>query len=194
MKALLLVISTIPFLTACSPSDSTKGGTGSADASREATKTVVSDAGPADTYALPEGAVAIGEPITANAPVRLATLRDDPSPWFERTILVEATAVNVCQAMGCWMTIRDGEGEPIWVRWASGCGGQYAFPKDSAGRRVLVQGSIYEKEISPEDAEHLAGESEGLSAEKIAGKTYEMNATACVILAEEAPDPASSAS
>jgi len=135
--------------------------------------------------ALPEGAEPLGEPITVTeAPVPLATVRANPEAYFEKTILVEATAQDICQKAGCWMTIVDGDGEPIWVRWSSGCGGQYAFPKDAQGRRLLVQGSFYAKEIAPEDAEHIAGESPGMkmATEDIAGKTFEMNATACVLL------------
>jgi hypothetical protein len=48
---------------------------------------------------------------------------------------------------------------------------------------MLVQGSLYAKTISEADAEHLAAESEGLEAAQIAGDTFEINATACVVLA-----------
>ncbi|GJM43407.1 MAG: hypothetical protein DHS20C21_02490 [Gemmatimonadota bacterium] len=184
-------------------------GGGEADVERAAGDGVVDagDAGSAGADAagaeraaiqLPDGAEALGEPITVTEPaVALATVRAHPEQYFEKTILVEATAEQVCQAAGCWMTIADGavvaggaggdaaEGvadEAIWVRWASGCGGKYAFPKDAGGRRVLVQGSFYPKEIAAEDAEHLAGESQGLKAEEIVGKTFEMNATAFVLL------------
>ncbi|NNE44746.1 MAG: hypothetical protein HKN12_11105, partial [Gemmatimonadetes bacterium] len=57
---------------------------------------------------------------------------------------------------------------------------------DLAGQRVLIQGSFYAKEIDTDAAEHLAAESKDLKAEEIVGKTYEMNATACVILPAEA--------
>ena len=97
----------------------------------------------------------------------------------------EATAAAICQAKGCWMTIADGEGEPIWVRWSSGCGGKYAFPKDAAGRRMIVQGSFYEKEIDAAAAEHLAAENETLDKDAIVGKAFEMNATGCVVLPVE---------
>lgn len=135
----------------------------------------------------PEGAVVIGEPIQAGEPVELAAVKADPTAYFEKTILVEATASAVCQAKGCWMTITDaaGEGEPIWVRWSSGCGGQYAFPKDAAGQRIIVQGSFYEKEIDEAAAEHLAAENDKIDAEAITGKTFEMNATGCVLLPAE---------
>jgi hypothetical protein len=133
----------------------------------------------------PEGALVIGEPIQEGQPVKLAAVKANPSDYFEKTILVEATASAICQAKGCWMTITDGEGEPIWVRWSSGCGGKYAFPKDAAGRTIIVQGSFYEKEIDEAAAEHLAAENETLDKDAIVGKTFEMNATGCVLLPAE---------
>lgn len=138
-------------------------------------------------WVAPEGAVAIGEAVTAGPPVTLAEIRKDPTQYFDRTLLVEATAAAVCQAKGCWLTLTDGDGEPIWVRWSSGCGGEYSFPKDASGKRMLVQGSLYAKTISDADAEHLAGESESLTADEIAGDAFEINATACVILASAQP-------
>ena len=136
----------------------------------------------AAAYQPPEGSVHVGEALEAKERVTLTQVRATPEKYFEQTIFVEATAVDVCQAKGCWMTVKDGEVEPIWVAWNTGCGGKYAFPKDVAGKRILVQGSFYEKEISEKDAEHLAEESQGLKADEIAGKTYEMNATAVIIL------------
>jgi len=133
----------------------------------------------------PEGALVIGEPIQAGEPVKLAAVKANPSDYFEKTILVEATASAICQAKGCWMTITDGEGEPIWVRWSSGCGGQYAFPKDAAGQTIIVQGSFYEKEIDEAAAEHLAAENEKIDKDAVVGKTFEMNATGCVLLPAE---------
>ena len=139
---------------------------------------------PAD---LPEGAVHVGQALEGKERVTLSTVRANPDRYFEKTLLVEADASAVCQAKGCWLTISDGDGEqePIWVRWSSGCGGKYEFPKDLAGRRVLIQGSFYAKEIDEKAAEHLAGESKDLKADEIVGKTFEMNATACVILPAE---------
>lgn len=147
-----------------------------------------------ENAAIPADAQRIGEAITVvTAPITLADMRANPADYFEKTLLVEGTAAAVCQAKGCWMTITDGVGEPIWVRWSSGCGGAYAFPKEAAGKHVILQGSFYAKEISPADAEHLAGESGTLKADEIAGSTYEINATACVVMpaaTEAASEPA----
>ena len=93
-------------------------------------------------------------------------------------MLVEATVTAVCKSAGCWMQVED-EGRKAMVRWETGCGGKYAFPADAVGERILIQGSFYPKEISPEDLEHLQGEAdEGVT---FLAKGYEMNASAVVL-------------
>lgn len=128
---------------------------------------------------LPEGH-AIGEPIVRQDAVRFAVVDADPPAYFERTLLVEATVTAVCQKAGCWMQVAD-EGRTALVRWETGCGGQYAFPPDAVGRRVLIQGSFYPKELSEEDAQHM--QEEAGSAVELARDGYEFNASAILVLA-----------
>ncbi len=130
------------------------------------------------TASLPAGE-RIGEEMVPGKIVRFAVVDANPSAFFERTLLVEATATAVCQTKGCWMQVED-EGRTAMVRWETGCGGQYSFPKDGAGRRILIQGSFYPKTISPEDAEHLQEEA-GRPLE-IPLEGYEFNASAVLVL------------
>jgi hypothetical protein len=132
---------------------------------------------------LPAGQ-AIGEQIAAREPLPLESVLAKPDAHLEQTLLVDAKVVNVCRAKGCWMQVEPGAGaggagsSPIMVRWESGCGGKYAFPYDSIGRRVLIQGSFYPKEISEADAQHLESESGG---QAIPRRTYEMNASGVIV-------------
>jgi hypothetical protein len=125
---------------------------------------------------------AIGEPIVASEVVPLATVHDDPEPYFDRVVLVEGTAKAVCQKVGCWMQLEDRERVAL-VRWESGCGGKYAFPKDAAGRRVLIQGTFYPKQLSEGEARHMEGESDRPIVIERDG--YELNASAFVLLEPE---------
>ncbi|MEX1026016.1 MAG: DUF4920 domain-containing protein [Planctomycetota bacterium] len=127
---------------------------------------------------LPEG-TAFGEPMAAQPVVSLATVEADPSAYYERTLLVEATATAVCQKAGCWMKVEDGDTQAI-VRWEAGCGGAYEFPRDLAGQRVIIQGSYYPKTISPADAEHMQEEA-GRTVE-IAQEGHEFNASAILVV------------
>lgn len=130
------------------------------------------------TPRLPPGIV-VGEAIEPQPVVPFATVDADPSAYFERTVLVEATVVAVCQKAGCWMQVED-QGRRAMVRWETGCGGKYTFPADAIGRRVLVQGSFYPKTISAEDAEHLAEESGG--ALEVDREGYEFNASSVLLV------------
>jgi hypothetical protein len=121
----------------------------------------------------------IGEPLRSTKVLHFAEVAADPALYADRTLLVEGTVTAVCQKAGCWMQIEDG-GHTALVRWETGCGGRFTFPKDAAGRRAVVQGSLYPKEISPEDLEHLREEA-GASVE-IPTDGYEINASAVVLL------------
>jgi hypothetical protein len=134
----------------------------------------------ATTATLPKGQV-IGEKITPQASQRFAIVDASPKDFFNKTVLVEATIKAVCQQKGCWMQVED-QGHTAMVRWESGCGGQYSFPKDAAGKRVLIQGSFYPKHIDAKDVAHMEGESGTKLA--IPTETYEFNASSVLILGE----------
>jgi len=128
--------------------------------------------------ALPAGN-SIGLPMEARPIVHFAVVDAAPEKFFNQTLLVEGKVKAVCQTKGCWLQIEE-DGRVAWVRWETGCGGKYAFPKDSAGKRILVQGSFYPKTISPADAEHLKEEAGGKL--DVESETYEFNASAVRIL------------
>lgn len=124
----------------------------------------------------------IGRPIEGQEVIPLATIRADPTSYFERTLLVEASVVRVCQSKGCWMEVED-EDHKTMVRWDTGCGGEFAFPQESVGRRILIQGSFYPKVISEEDAEHLEAEAGGEM--EVEREGYEINASAVLVMNEK---------
>jgi hypothetical protein len=127
---------------------------------------------------LPPG-LEIGAAIEARPILHLSVVDATPEAFLHQTLLVEARVELVCQKMGCWMQVEE-DGHSAMVRWESGCGGKYAFPKDAAGKRILIQGSFYRKEISPADVEHLKEESGGKLV--VPNETYELNASAVRIL------------
>lgn len=109
----------------------------------------------------------------------LAELTRHPREFYRRTLLVAARVEAVCQKQGCWMKLVDGDSEAL-VRWEAGCGGANSFPRDAAGKRVIVQGSYYPKEIAPADLEHLREEAGG--AISIPARTHELNASALLVV------------
>lgn len=70
---------------------------------------------------------------------------------------------EVCQARGCWMMLED-NGQVARVMF-----GDHAFflPKDASGSAV-VHGVLERKELTPEQVEHLSGDSgKGIAAEPV---------------------------
>jgi len=120
----------------------------------------------------------IGEPIAVAESVPLAKLAGDPASHFDQKLLVEATITNVCQTRGCWMAVED-SGATTMVRWDGGCGGQYSFPKDAVGKRVLIQGVLHPKQLTPEAIAHYEGESDGKPVPK---QGYEINTSGVILL------------
>ena len=127
---------------------------------------------------LPDG-LRIGEPIEAQESVRFSVVDADPEPFFERVVLVEASVTAVCANAGCWMQVED-EGRSAMVRWETGCGGKYLFPTELEGKRVLVQGSFYPKQLTEDEVIHLEVEAgRELNLER---DGYEFNASAILVL------------
>ena len=120
----------------------------------------------------------IGQPMEVREIHTLAVVDSTPEDYLEQTLLVEATVTAVCENAGCWMKVED-DGHDAMVRWESGCGGEYTFPKEALGKRVVIQGSYYPKTISEEDARHI--ESEAAEGVTIPRETYELNASAILV-------------
>ena len=77
---------------------------------------------------------------------------------------VRGTVHEVCQAKGCWMTLRAGTDQEMMVKFKD-----YAFfvPKDIAERKVVLDGIAYYQITSVEELRHYA-EDAGQSPEAIA--------------------------
>ena len=85
---------------------------------------------------------------------------------------IEAKAVSVCQAKGCWMKLETtATDEPMMVRFKD-----YAFfmPKDLSGKTVVCEGVAKRKTTSVEELRHYA-EDAGKSAAEIAKITAPKN-------------------
>ena len=132
----------------------------------------------ATTATLPKGDV-IGQEMKAQSATRFAVVDASPKEFFNKTVLVEARIKAVCQKAGCWMQVED-EGRTTLVRWETGCGGKYTFPKDAAGKKVLIQGSFYPKPLSEDDAKHMEAEAGSKLTLKRDG--YEFNASAVMLI------------
>ena len=107
------------------------------------------DAAAYDTYG------ASFEPVAA-VPVQAALA--EPEGYVDRTVVLEGVVREVCQQAGCWLTLDAGDGRYVRIHVARTDSGSYAFtvPKDVAGRRVVVQGTLKAETLSAEEQQHLA--------------------------------------
>ncbi|MEP5612726.1 MAG: DUF4920 domain-containing protein [Cyclobacteriaceae bacterium] len=101
-----------------------------------------------------------GEEISAKSPVStdefLTLVSSD-----EESFKIEGVVEEVCQAKGCWMKIKNEQGQSIRITFKD-----YGFfvPKDIAGREVIFEGSAAVVNLEEDLAKHYADDS---------GKEYE---------------------
>lgn len=82
-------------------------------------------------------------------------------------VVVEGEITAVCQAAGCWMKLKNSNGQDIFVKFKDH---EFLVPKDLAGRKAYVFGQASKKLVSIEDQRHYA-EDAGKSEEEIAAIT-----------------------
>jgi len=79
-----------------------------------------------------------GEAITEQATTPLPAIVKDPSQFTNKMVRTEGTVSAVCQAMGCWMQIKDDTGK-AHIKMA---GHSFFVPKQSSGHHAVVQGKV----------------------------------------------------
>ncbi|MBK8553363.1 MAG: DUF4920 domain-containing protein [Ignavibacteria bacterium] len=97
-----------------------------------------------------------------------------------KVIMVRGKVADVCQAMGCWMTMTDGA-----ITTRATTSHKFVLPKDIAGQDAVIIGTFKVTEISEEEARHYNEESKTpVANESIVGpqKVYEIDAIGIKIL------------
>jgi hypothetical protein len=99
-----------------------------------------------------------GKPLKGLKPTAVSEVLADADEGA--TVRVEGKAETVCRNKGCWVTVRDGDAS-VHVTFED-----YSFfvPKDSAGRKIAVEGKVKVKAPDPADVAHLKGEGAGEAA------------------------------
>jgi hypothetical protein len=92
----------------------------------------------------------VGEPISASAPVvALADVMKNPAAYKGKAFVTTGTVTAVCQEMGCWMEIKDATSE-AHIKMA---GEKFSVPKDSAGHKARVEGTLVDVPASGDEAD-----------------------------------------
>jgi uncharacterized protein YdeI (BOF family) len=96
-----------------------------------------------------------GAAFTDAKTVALSEAMANVEKYKDKAIKVEGEIKDVCQAKGCWLVITDGE-RAMRVSFKD-----YGFfvPKESAGKKVILEGMIEKKTITEMHAQHIAQES-----------------------------------
>lgn len=123
---------------------------------------------------LEDGSRVFGSELSDRETTPLATIVQEPDRFDGQVVKTEGTIAQVCQRMGCWMEITAGEGgQAVRVPMA---GHSFFLPRDVAGRRATVEGTVEVAELDAETREHL--EEEGARA---ADSALSIAATAVVV-------------
>ena len=105
-----------------------------------------------------------GKAVTEQNAVAADQLRKEMGDKEKALVKVTGVVDDVCQAKGCWMTIKLDNGELMRVKFKD-----YGFfvPKDIHGRTVVFEGEASVKTTSVAELQHYAKDA-GASKEEIA--------------------------
>ena len=114
----------------------------------------------------------------ARAVISAATLLADPSQYAGQSVRVEGRVADVCQKMGCWMVVAEGD-KSIRVTMKDH---DFSVDKQGAGQDCQVDGVVVAKPRDPDAVAHYESESkEGavVPEKQVEGDViYELVATA----------------
>lgn len=126
-----------------------------------------------------------GKGLTLKETTPVATLLGTPDDYVGKVVQVKGKVTEVCQMMGCWMQIQDGE-KAIRFKVKDG---EIMFPKNSAGKHTVAEGVLKKIELNQQQAvayaKHEADErGQKFDASKIkSGMTmYQIQGTGAVLL------------
>jgi hypothetical protein len=128
----------------------------------------------------------LGKPLAAEGPIALSTLLAHSENYVGKTVQVKGKITAVCQEMGCWLDLVNDAGQKIRIKVNDG---EIEFPKDSAGKTVVAEGTFSKIVLTREEAVAEAREAAQENGRKFdaasikSGVTYyQIQGTGAVIL------------
>lgn len=92
----------------------------------------------------------LGKPLGLKAPLAIDQLLAKPGRWVGQVVQIKGKVTEVCQMMGCWMSLVDPASSKA-MRIQVG-DGQIEFPKDAVGKMALAEGTLTRQELTHEQA------------------------------------------
>lgn len=148
-------------LSACGSSGATTASSEASGSGGEHAHGHGDEAPPEPTRVLEDGSRLFGSELSGERETTpLASIVASPEQFEGQVVKTEGEISQVCQAMGCWMELRpDAESPGIRVPMANH---SFFLPRDVAGSRATIEGTVRLEPLSEERRAHL--ESEGATA------------------------------
>ncbi len=125
-----------------------------------------------------------GAPFAIEEVTQAKAVFDNPEGFVGKTVRVEGSVRDVCQKMGCWMVISEGDKSMLITTKDH----KFFVAKDGAGSKCHIEGEVISRELDPERTAHFESESskDAPIPEKEAkdNKTYEIVATSIRFIKE----------
>ncbi len=80
-----------------------------------------------------------GAGVTLATGTSVAEILAHPDAWSGKRVRIEGEVADVCQMRGCWMEVKGEEGKTLKFKVTDG---QIEFPKDSAGKHAVAEGTV----------------------------------------------------
>lgn len=95
-----------------------------------------------------------GEALTLSEVTNVSTILANPEEFVGKKVLIEGAVLEVCQMKGCWIDVAgDMEGTRLKAQAEDDV---IVFPQTSIGKTFLVEGEIYEINLTKEEAIEMA--------------------------------------
>jgi len=127
----------------------------------------------------------LGKPLTLKEALPVATVASSPDDYVGKTVQVKGKVSEVCEMMGCWMTLTNDAGQMVRVQVEHG---DLVFPKDSPGKTAVAEGKFEKEELTREQAiarakEEAEEKGKKFDPESVKGpmKVYHLQATGAVV-------------
>jgi hypothetical protein len=92
----------------------------------------------------------LGGPLALKDSVPVGKVTAAPEGYVGKTIQVKGKITEVCQMMGCWMSLADADtGKLIRIKVNDG---DMVFPKDSVGKMAVAEGKLVKIELNRDQA------------------------------------------
>ena len=121
----------------------------------ESPKTVESKEAQASQKAEPQKLQDFGAPFEIKDVIAAKDLLAEPKSFVGKKVRVEGTVQDVCQKMGCWMVISEGNTSMRITTKDH----KFFVAKDGAGSKCHIEGEVIARTKDPERTAHFESES-----------------------------------